>query len=838
MLDTASDYLLEYVNDTKCNKWLGKVIRTFLQKDSEKKIYSLAEDLLGIKEYVVPADTAKTIDTGNDSVVIKQLIHKSGVNALAENQKIKFNSQVNVIYGLNGSGKSSYFRILNEMLGGENQTPIRPNIYRKDNEPVSVELKYLFRGAEKTAIWNAQSRGLKELKSLRVFDSAYTRDFLKKRNSDELVVKPYGLYLFADLITYVDQITQEAESIVEQKMTKKPTIDTKEMSADIAEIFSGEIFTSDELDILRKMFSDQTADEKVISSKKAEIDSLKLGDPKDKIALLNSQISEGQKISNQLLEKSKKVNEFIDSVLAHVKKYNELIKQSNIYKKKLEVLKDIPGTETDLWREFISKGIEYKENNLTEERCPFCHQNLSEHAKNIVDAYVLFLQDKSQIELGHVEMTLKQDLSTISSWNAIIETDKDKWEKEIYDNIESSSSTLNEIKIALLKIIENRTEDTLKKADFSSVILCINELVDGLKKSVSALSTDATTRAKTLRRMEDELASLKTILAVKRQQKNIEKIVSIDSWIKEKNEAISDVANQKKKISTLSKKAHNELLTDQLQAEFTDNLRRLNIAHIEIELLGKNSNGVQQTELTIRKNKDITTILSEGEQKATALALYLAEISLSKNKSTIIFDDPVNSLDHKMMQALADLLMEIENQIIVFTHNKMFLDCFECTKMGHICKGIDSACSSTKGKHIFLYETQSEGQNRKGVVLEKRVQTLSYYVREVERLLQEMPFTKYDEVGAKLRRAVETAVDEIVFNKQTPTKLSNKNSRIDWDALKKISNDATLIDGLKMIHGRVSGGELHNGSEREENPVDKECFEEMLNKLKSLCNMA
>ncbi|MGC8000652.1 AAA family ATPase, partial [Salmonella enterica] len=86
--------------------------------------------------------------------VIKQLIHKSGVNALAENQKIKFNSQVNVIYGLNGSGKSSYFRILNEMLGGENQTPIRPNIYRKDNEPVSVELKYLFRGAEKTAIWN------------------------------------------------------------------------------------------------------------------------------------------------------------------------------------------------------------------------------------------------------------------------------------------------------------------------------------------------------------------------------------------------------------------------------------------------------------------------------------------------------------------------------------------------------------------------------------------------------------------------------------------------------------------------------------------------------------
>ena len=69
-----------------------------------------------------------------------------------------------------------------------------------------------------------------------------------------------------------------------------------------------------------------------------------------------------------------------------------------------------------------------------------------------------------------------------------------------------------------------------------------------------------------------------------------------------------------------------------------------------------------------------------------------------------------------MMQALADLLMNIDNQIIVFTHNKMFLDCFECSEDGHICKGINSACSSTRGKHIYLYETQSEGKNKKGVI--------------------------------------------------------------------------------------------------------------------------
>ena len=261
----------------------------------------------------------------------------------------------------------------------------------------------------------------------------------------------------------------------------------------------------------------------------------------------------------------------------------------------------------------------------------------------------------------------------------------------------------------------------------------------------------------------------------------------------------------------------------------------MNIQNVDIELVGRNNKGKQQTELMIRSNKDVTTILSEGEQKATALALFLAEIYLSHNKSTIVFDDPVNSLDHRMMQALSDLLMHVDNQIIIFTHNKMFLDCFECTDLGHVCKGINSACNKQKGKHIYLYETNSEGRNRKGVIIEKRVQNLSYYLEELGKMLSESPFTKCDEACIKLRRGVETAIDEIVFNQQIPTKLSNKNSRINWDKLKNISNDVELIDGLKYIHGRVSGGDIHNGSERENNPLDRDEIEQLYLKLKDLC---
>ena len=34
----------------------------------------------------------------------------------------------------------------------------------------------------------------------------------------------------------------------------------------------------------------------------------------------------------------------------------------------------------------------------------------------------------------------------------------------------------------------------------------------------------------------------------------------------------------------------------------------------------------------------------------------------------------------------------------------------------------------------------------------------------------------------------------------------------------------------------MSGGDLHNGSERENNPLDKEEIEQLYEKLKQLCN--
>lgn len=835
MFTTAGEYLIDYAKSGKCDEWIAKVIDAFMQKDAETHIIELAEDFLDISEYSIMNKEDKTINTLTERVYLKELIHNSGVNALASHQKIRFTPEVNIIYGLNGTGKSSYFRILNEMIGGENSTPIRSNIYKDVADDISVDAKYSIEGGEKFVSWNGKSRGLVELKSLRVFDSAYTNNLLKKRNSDDLVVKPYGLYVFADILTYIDQIINKINELVIQKTNHAPSISEEGLSEEIINILRKEEYIESDEIVIKSIIAEKAITEHMIKEKENELSNLRIGDPKDKITILKLEKEHVEKTKQWLMNNAAYANSYIKDVINNIRLFHELKQESEKSRERLEVLREIPGSDTKQWKEFISKGIEYR-NKHNIEVCPFCQQKYSQHASEIVNAYALFLDNRSQVDFESCEKTLEVLYKNIDKWNTTYELEELKCEQKLKFEIESVLTKIIDIRKALLKSIENKT--LIEGVCFDIEELCreMGLYSKSLEEKIALFNEISEGKNDVIKQAEIELIAMKNKHAVQTQRVAIDKLMELKKWSTDKNRQINELSSQKQKISSLSKKAHNELLTEQLQNVFSDNLKKLNIRNIDIELQGKNSKGIQQTELFIRNNKDVTTILSEGEQKATALALFLAEIFLSQNKSTIVFDDPVNSLDHRMMQALADLLMNVENQIIIFTHNKMFLDCFECTEYGHICKGLNSACSRNKGKHIFLYETNSEGQNRKGVIVEKRVQNLQYYLEELEAILKETPFTKYDEAGIKLRRGVETAIDEIVFNRQVPTKLSNKNSRINWDELKKISNDGELIDGLKHIHGRASGGELHNGSERENNPIDRDEIVQLYEKLKELCH--
>lgn len=67
-------------------------------------------------------------------------------------------------------------------------------------------------------------------------------------------------------------------------------------------------------------------------------------------------------------------------------------------------------------------------------------------------------------------------------------------------------------------------------------------------------------------------------------------------------------------------------------------------------------------------------VLSEGEARGVALAMFFAELGATENYSTVVFDDPVSSMDHRYRDLVAQRIASEGKvrQVIVFTHDQYF----------------------------------------------------------------------------------------------------------------------------------------------------------------------
>lgn len=120
------------------------------------------------------------------------------------------------------------------------------------------------------------------------------------------------------------------------------------------------------------------------------------------------------------------------------------------------------------------------------------------------------------------------------------------------------------------------------------------------------------------------------------------------------------------------------MVTDALRAQFAREVASSEIAGLAVELRQQSSaQGVPRFKvaLTRKPTAAVGQVLSEGEHRCVALAAFMAELATTENKSGIVFDDPVSSLDHMHREAVAKRLVTeaARRQVIVFTHDLAFL---------------------------------------------------------------------------------------------------------------------------------------------------------------------
>ena len=832
-MSTAYDYLKEFANDKKCDDWTKLVIESYIVtrgKVTEELKNELVDCLIGKSNTISNVTSSMSSSNGDSTVVLKSIKHVSGVNALAENQFIKLNKDCNVIYGLNGTGKSSYFRILQAMLGNIEHKDLLPNVFSDVVEDVQVELQYSVQGNDKIERWDNSTK-IEDISSIRVFDSSYTADFLRKRNSDELVLKPYHLEAFSNVVSLIDELKKLAHDKVDENIANLPIINYENMREETVELLYKDSFSDDDVKFFDESKDFDESDQAKLEKLLIDIDSLQKDNPEDKIAKLNAEISLCNKALSVIGNFEKQLHQIVKDGNDAAQLYKKYSDENRELKEKISIFEKIPGVGSDSWNAFIQKAEEYKEENKIDV-CPYCHRPYDDDALKIVEAYTVFLKDKSTENLHYTERRINE---IIKSFEKIKIPQLDDFSVDFTGFDDEDAKNVIQVASEAYEVVKQslKNKDNVKiDIDFTGKLSKIKQYIEDAEEKIKSLNGTVEARTSSLISAKNEASKLEERKAINLQYTEILKYIEEKNRVYEINNIIDSKTTNK--ITAVAKTANQELLTVQLKNQFEKNLIVMGVTDKKIELSGTNSKGVQQTELTISSHKKVASILSEGEQKVAALALFLAEIFVADNKSTIILDDPVNSLDHRMMASFADVLLQLDNQILIFTHNKMFLDSIEVSSYGHVCKTITSDCNKNRGKHIYVYETLSEGKNRKGIIIEKSKDNARFFIDKSKDLLSESPFVESEKACTFIRKSVELVIDEVVFNNQVPTKFSRKDSRINWDALTHVSGDANMISDLKTIHNRVSGGKLHNGLENEENPVDKEELELFVEKLDNI----
>ena len=121
-----------------------------------------------------------------------------------------------------------------------------------------------------------------------------------------------------------------------------------------------------------------------------------------------------------------------------------------------------------------------------------------------------------------------------------------------------------------------------------------------------------------------------------------------------------------------------ELVSPALRSKIQTEIAALGIEHIPLRFTEQSSAGKSFFEVALdsastRKKKK--HVLSEGEQRALAIACFLADPHVRAGNGALIIDDPVTSLDYGRMRRVAARLASeaaTGRQVIVFTHNLLF----------------------------------------------------------------------------------------------------------------------------------------------------------------------
>lgn len=667
------------------NAALKVMSNTDIQDEEINEIFDfyLEDNNLREKEKHRPA-----IDLSNCSVevcctldndfVLSEINNINGVNALADNQKIEFCNNMTVLFGNNGSGKTGYIRLLNNIFNSRGEKEILGNVYKKSGDHQEPSCKLIFKKAEeeKNISYPSEKEKL-ELKCYSVFDNVSVRTHLDKEN--ELSFTPQGFEFFDGISNVFNKL--------QEKLTNE--INANNLPNTYKIHFNNENEVKSIIDNLN--YSTKISDlEKLADIKPEDFDRLnKIEIEKNSLQALNKdkQIAELVKIVELLNDFKTKFESFkiilnqenINVIKSDIKDFVDKKKISSESNSSRFHNLPIKNIGSDKWNSFIKASSEFAKTQKADypkvdDTCLFCMQPLGEKEVELIGQYWKILSSTLEDDIKKIQKRLENYSiqanridTNLFVKDSILKNWLEENEKEIY---KSWSDTLTELEKNKNELISNLKKQNWDEISVSKMILTedIINLVKKIEENIQVLKVQDKTEE--IKKLDNEINLIKDRIMLSKLLSDIKKYIEKSRW-----------SNKASKLNNLNARAitakqtemYSKYITDNYREIFNSECKRLN-ANFGIEVNQRGQRGHTKRKLKL-VGFEPRRVLSEGEQRAISLADFLTEIQIDNSNKGLIFDDPVTSLDHERKKIIAHRLAEESGarQIIIFTHDLMFL---------------------------------------------------------------------------------------------------------------------------------------------------------------------
>jgi hypothetical protein len=614
-------------------------------------------------------------------IKLTSLTDVEGVNKLAKRQTLSFGKNLTVIYGENGSGKTGYGRILKSLgYSYDEYNSILPNIYAT-RQAKKATINFSLNGLPQTFLWDGNSKS-DDLSSISIFNTRCVQISLSDRL---LIVSPSGFHLFSLITAELQALKVELTAKIATYTIQAPwSISLNPESPQALFMLRLTSRTTKEMIDAVATFTDENAKdleeaEKILAKINPQL-------IESEIRQMTLQLGELEKLTTQIgvLEQlfSKSTREAVTNLKSQIA---ELESRTKMGLKEVAEARGIELYNTQEFGIFLQAAESYIKKldrptyPETADQCVYCKQPLDGAAQALISSYRTLINDTSQAQLAEKRQLLLAAVNKISNQPfEILLTQftfgKDGEGKAIQPTeLAVFNKELGELKA---KYIATDT-DLMSVADYNFPV-CKNILETKRSEIQQArglqitLQNDQVNAEKETRKHILELKDRKILSG---KIADILTIISNLKVIAALNSAAGDLNTTS--ISRKTSEARDALVKQNFNAIFKKELRAFRKSDIPVVISFATDRGSSKVTQRIESHT-LSEILSEGEQKAISLAEFLTELQLDTVVAPVIFDDPVNSLDHRIIDETAKRVMELskERQVIVFTHNILLMNSF------------------------------------------------------------------------------------------------------------------------------------------------------------------